>query len=86
MAYNVLWNERTVGDLKALDRSMAVKVIDKVKNHLARNPEKLGKPLKGVLRGLYRYRWGDYRIIYSIDKTEHRLAILHLGHRKDVYR
>lgn len=86
MAYHVVWNERTVGDLKALDRSIAVRVIDKVKNHLAGNPEKPGKPLKGVLRGLYRYRWDDYRIIYSIDKTEHCLAILPLGHRKDVYR
>jgi len=86
LAYNVIWHERVVADLKAVDRSMAVKVIDKVKNHLARDPEKLGKPLKGVLRGLYRYRWGDYRVIYSIDISESRLAILHLGHRKDVYR
>lgn len=28
------------------------------------------KPLKGEYAGLYRYRIGDYRVIYSIDDTQ----------------
>jgi mRNA interferase RelE/StbE len=62
------------------------KIIERVKNHLSQDPEKLGKSLKGVLKGLYRYRWGDYRIIYAIEKAEGRISILHIGHRKGIYR
>ena len=86
LAYNVVWHENVLDDLKPLDRAIAGKIIERVKNHLARDPDKLGKPLKGVLKGLHRYRWGDYRIIYSIDKAEDRIFVLHVGHRNDVYR
>lgn len=86
MAYSVVWHEKTVEDLRKLDRTISGKIIERIKNHLSLDPEKLGKPLKGVLKGLHRYRWGDYRIIYSIDMTENRISILYIGHRKDVYR
>ena len=86
MAYNVLWHEQAFHDLRSLDRTTSEKIIEWVKNHLAQDPEKLGKPLKGVLKGLYRYRWGDYRIIYVIDNTENRISVLRIGHRKDIYR
>ena len=86
MAFNVLWHERAFHDLRLLDRMISGKIIKRVKNHLSLDPEKSGKPLKGILTGLYRYRWGNYRIIYVIDNTENRISILHVGHRKDVYR
>ena len=86
MGYNVLWHEQAFHDLRLLDRTTSGKIIKRVKTHLTRDPEKLGKPLKGVLKGLHRYRWSDYRIIYAIDKTEGRISVLHVGHRKDVYR
>lgn len=86
MAYSAVWHERALDDLKALDRATAGKIIERVKNHLTQDPERLGKPLKGVLKGLFRYRWGDYRIIYTIEKAEARISVLYIGHRKDVYR
>jgi len=86
LAYNVAWHERALSDLKALERTASGKIIERVKIHLSQNPEKLGKPLKGVLKGLYRYRWSDYRIIFTIDKSERRISVLYIGHRKDVYR
>jgi len=86
LAYNVLWHEQALHDLRPIDRTISRKIIERVKNHLSQDPEKLGKSLKGVLKGLYRYRWGDYRIIYVIEKAEGRISILHIGHRKNVYR
>ncbi len=86
MAYNDFWHEQAFHDLRSLDRTTSGKIIERVKNHLSLDPEKLGKPLKGVLKGLHRYRWGNYRIIYVIEKAEGRISILHVGHRKDVYR
>lgn len=86
MAYRVLWHEHALNDLKELDRQTAGKIVSRVKGHLSQDPEKLGKPLKGVLKGLYRYRIGDYRIMYSIDRGDNQISILYVGRRKDIYR
>ena len=86
MAYNILWHERALSDLKALERTTSVKIIERIKTHLSQNPEKYGKPLKGVLKGLCRYRWSEYRIIFTIDRSEKRISVLFIGHRKDIYR
>jgi len=86
LAYSVLWHEHALNDLKELDRQTAGKIVSRVKGYLSQDPEKLGKPLKGVLKGLYRYRIGDYRIMYSIDRGDNQISILSVGRRKDIYR
>lgn len=86
LAYSVLWHEQSLDDLKALDRKAAGKIVDRVKNHLSQSPDSLGKPLKGVLKGLFRYRYGDYRILFTIDRAKSEILILHVGHRKNIYR
>jgi len=37
-------------------------------------------------KGCYRFRVGDYRIIYQLDRTSSVLTVLRVGHRSDVYR
>jgi mRNA interferase RelE/StbE len=34
----------------------------------------------------WRVRVGEYRVIYEIDNSNHSVTILHIGHRRDVYR
>jgi len=34
----------------------------------------------------WRIRVGAYRVIYEIDDTERAITVLHIGHRRDVYR
>lgn len=50
------------------------------------DPRVRGKALTGPLRGLWRYRVGDWRIICDI--ADERLAILvvEVGHRSSIYR
>ena len=43
------------------------------------------KKLKGNFAGLYRYRLGDFRLIYSIDEGEQIVFMLHAVQRKDAY-
>ena len=41
------------------------------------------------LRGMdktFRIRVGDYRIVYEVDSREHVIDVLHVAHRRDVYR
>ena len=85
MAYNVKWQEKAIEDLKQVDKKSAKSIIERVKIYLPEDPISLGKPLKGIFKGLYRYRFGDYRVIYSIDKKENTILILKIGKRKEVY-
>ena len=52
---------------------------------LSSNPRPKGcKKLKN--RVAYRIRVGDYRIIYEIYDDKLLIDVIHLGHRKEVYR
>ncbi|MDD5723152.1 MAG: type II toxin-antitoxin system RelE/ParE family toxin [Syntrophales bacterium] len=85
MTYSVQWHEEAVSDLQKIDRQKQKKIIARIKNYLSKDPIGLGKPLKGISRGLYRYRYGPYRVIYAIDRESAIILILKIADRKDVY-
>ena len=37
-------------------------------------------------RAGWRIRVGDYRVLYEIDEGAETVTVLHVGHRRDVYR
>lgn len=84
-SYTVLWSEEARNDLHIISRSIALKLAEKINNYLAQAPQELGKALVGKYNGLYRYRYGDYRVIYEIDKTNKILIVNRIGHRSNVY-
>ncbi|MBU2495171.1 MAG: type II toxin-antitoxin system RelE/ParE family toxin [Candidatus Omnitrophota bacterium] len=85
MIYSVKWQEKAVQDLKSVDKKSASGLTERVKIYLSQDPLSLGKPLKGVFEGLHRYRFGDYRVIYFVNKKERAILILRIGKRKEVY-
>ena len=40
--------------------------------------------LKGLLKGLFRMKVGDYRVVFKIESN--KITIVSILHRKDVYR
>ncbi len=83
MRYTLLWDAQVLEDLKLFDRKSARKLVEKISSYLIQDPFHLGKSLSGNLRGLMRYRIGDYRVIYCIDGST--VSILKIAHRKEVY-
>jgi mRNA interferase RelE/StbE len=78
--------EKTIIKL-AKDNRALVKKIDKALMGLAENPAPLNsKQLSGEDPPLYRVRVGDYRILYQIENDVLVVLVVHIGHRKDVYR
>ena len=59
--------------------------IAKAIDRLALNPN-LGEFLKGEWKGYYKYRTGDYRIIYRVEHHKLLIYVITIGDRKDVYR
>jgi len=43
------------------------------------------KPLKGDFAGYYRYRIGDYRVIYLVDDETNQVLVNTIAHRREVY-
>ena len=85
MVYKVVYVDQVEEDLKKLDKSIAKKILIRIKHYLASSPKELGKPLKGEFQGYWRYRWGDYRVIYKIAEREILIIVLRISHRKEVY-
>ncbi len=86
MAFNLIWHEKVLKDFESINAEDAERIKERIKKYLVLNPEILGKPLKGMFKGLFSYRIGVYRIIYTLDRAENTIRILHVKHRKEAYR
>jgi mRNA interferase RelE/StbE len=83
MAYNLLYTKTASRDIQKLD-SVAKKRIKKKLEELSKSPISLSKKLRNPSIGTYRYRVGNYRIIFDIDKKN--IVILRVGHRREIYK
>lgn len=50
------------------------------------NPRSKGKPLVANLKGRWRYRIGDYRLICELQDDRLVILCVTVGHRKEVYK
>jgi len=85
LAYQVVIERRASKELGNLPVS-AYQSIRKAIDAIAINPR-----IRGYIKlegddELYRYRVGDYRIIYRILDLKITVVIIKISHRKDVYR
>lgn len=59
--------------------------IAKAIDRLALHPG-LGEPLRGEWKGYWKYRTGNYRIVYRVEHSRLLIYVITIGDRKDVYR
>lgn len=83
--YRVVWEDKAIDDLSDLPDKISTQIYNKVEKYLALEPRNLGAPLSGNYSGYYRYRMGDYRIIYEINDDEIVIYVVRVGHRKEIY-
>lgn len=70
--------------LDVLTRSRIENFLDKVK--YTENPREIGKAMQGDLKGFWRYRVGDYRVIVKISHQHIIIYAIDVGHRKEIYK
>ena len=83
MAYKIKYKGSIEKDLKRLAKSQIKRILDGIEKKLKKSPYS-GKKLSGDFKGLLRFRFGDYRVIYAI--LDDKILILRIGHRKDIYK
>ena len=81
---SIRWERRAVKELRRLPNDIQVLVVDSVEK-LRLDPLR-GQQLSGQWKGLRRLRVGRVRVIYGFDGAELLIAVLRVGHRRDVYR
>ena len=87
MTYNVQLSPHAAKQYRKFDPPIKAQVqaaIDSLQ-HTPASGSKIDR-LKGRLHAYYRYRTGDYRILYVIDHASRSVYIDYIQHRRDVYR
>lgn len=83
MTYQLIYTKRAVRDIRGLDET----VRQRLKTALERyrdDPLSFARKLTNPEQGTYRFKIGDYRVIFDMDQD--KIVILRAGHRKDIYR
>lgn len=84
MSYQVLILRRAQRELANLPAETYEHTKEAIRN-LGEEPRPSGcEKLTG--REGWRIRVGNYRVIYEIDDAQRMVTVLHVGHRRDVYR
>lgn len=81
--YQIVFTNTAKDSFCKLDRKLQ-KIASKGIERLKINP-KIGKPLIGSLKGFWRLRFSNYRIIYRIKEDELIIIVFDIGHRKNIY-
>ncbi len=82
--YEIIFRNPAKRFLKNLNIDSQKRVLNKIEK-LINNP-KIGKPLTGNLKGFWRLRQDNYRIIYKIKEQELIIYIINIGDRERIYK
>ena len=87
MQYRVELTDRVIKQLKKLDKYTSALIIGWIEKNLdgCENPRVHGKGLTANRTGQWRYRIGDYRLIYEIKDEEVLILVLEVGHGREIY-
>lgn len=86
--FKLVYTKNARRDLKRLDRAVAVRVLKKLDHFtVQKDPLIYAKKLKDSSLGEYRFRVGDYRVIFDVSSTGeiHVLMVLSVKHRREAY-
>ena len=82
---NIKIRAEALEELRKFPDNVQQKILSKLKFFASTdNPLKFAHTIKGKKLGKYRFRIGNYRVIFEIE--DHWIVILKIGHRKDIYK
>ncbi|MBE9001136.1 type II toxin-antitoxin system RelE/ParE family toxin [Nostoc sp. LEGE 12447] len=84
--YNVVLSAKAEEIYATADQALAKKVA-RCFEQLEQNPRfhPNVKPLKGDFAGYYRYRIGNYRVIYQVDDGTNQVMVTTIAYRREAY-
>ena len=71
-------------DIPALNELLKRRIKSAVESRLMAAPQQYGEPLRKTLKGYWKLRVGDYRVVFKINGNE--VWVFGIIHRKEVYK
>lgn len=81
--YKLLYSKSAFKDIQNLDNVVKKRIKKKIEEY-SKNPFSYAKKLIDSRMGNFRWRIGNYRIIFDI--ADKNIIILRIGHRKEIYK
>ena len=70
-------------DIPKLNETLKKRIKRAIEERLSISPHQYGEPLRKTLKGYWKIRVGDYRVVYKVEGNE--VWIFAIINRKDVY-
>jgi mRNA interferase RelE/StbE len=81
----IFYTHRAAEELKSLSKPVQKRIVSKMRFYASReNPLTFAKRLVDVREGQFRFRIGDYRVIFDVAKDS--IYVLKIAKRSDVYK
>jgi mRNA interferase RelE/StbE len=71
-------------DIPVLNTDIRLRIRTAIEARLSAAPHEYGEPLRKTLKGYWKLRVGDYRVVYLIE--DQNVLIIGIRHRKEVYK
>jgi len=81
--YSLIYTRRAERDIKKLGPNAQVRIGNALLRY-SEEPIRFAEKLSDPILGEYRFRIGDYRVIFDIKGNE--IVVLRVGHRREIYR
>lgn len=76
-----------IKQLQKLERPARERILEKIDFYASQNNLlTFAKNISDSQLGSYRFRIGNYRVIFDLDIKNRRIVILAVGHRREIYR
>lgn len=83
MSFSLIFHPDVANDIASLNATLKERLKTAIRERLTTEPALYGKPLRATLKGYWKLRVGDYRVVFCISKNE--VIIYAICHRKEVY-
>ena len=82
--WKVEFSEKAAKQFAKLPRNIQQSIVKAIDEKLLVDPDFYLSRLSGHMGSFYRFRVGDYRLLCL--KRDQEIAIIAVGHRKDIYK
>ncbi|TAH49266.1 MAG: type II toxin-antitoxin system RelE/ParE family toxin [Chloroflexota bacterium] len=84
--YSLDFQSQARQDLGRLSASARQRLAKRLDWFIAHFDELQPEPLTGKWAGYFKFRVGDYRVIYQVDRAARRIIVHRIRHRREVYK
>jgi mRNA interferase RelE/StbE len=84
--FSVEFTDQAADDLGEITKTVAQRILDKIRWLSANCGSLTPAALAGDLAGIHKLRVGDYRVLYTLKNDTRSVRILRIRHRRDVYK